>query len=97
MCVSFFYFQWGVPEIHVIAVLGSRTGLQSILDKHPDVYFSLAAVDDKVTDDGELLPGMGDAGDRQFGTATVYEDEEELMHPSRRKRTLSESLDSIKE
>lgn len=80
-----------MPEIHVISVLGSRAGIQSIMEKHPDVYFSLAAVDEEVTEDGELLPGMGDAGDRQFGTATVYEDEEELLHPSRRKRTLSES------
>lgn len=55
------------------------------------MYFSLGAVDEQVTENGELVPGLGDAGDRQFGTATVYEDEEELMHPSRRKRALSES------
>jgi uracil phosphoribosyltransferase len=80
-----------VKEIHVISVLASRSGLQAIVEKHPDVYFSLGAIDE-VTETGELLPGMGDAGDRQFGTVATDEDEEELMHPSRRKRTLSEAL-----
>lgn len=84
--------QWGVKEIHVISVLASRAGLHAIVEKHPDVYFSLGAIDENVTENGALVPGMGDAGDRQFGTAPVDEDEEELMHPSRRKRTLSEAL-----
>ncbi|GAX27253.1 uracil phosphoribosyltransferase [Fistulifera solaris] len=83
--------KWGVKEIHVISVLASRSGLRAIVEKHPDVYFSLGAIDE-VTETGELLPGMGDAGDRQFGTVAADEDEEELMHPSRRKRTLSEAL-----
>lgn len=94
LCLILFrqHLQWGVKEIHIISVLASRAGLQSIVEKHPDVYFSLGAIDENVTENGALVPGMGDAGDRQFGTAPVEEDEEELMHPSRRKRSLSEAL-----
>jgi hypothetical protein len=58
---------------------------------HPDVSFWVGTVDEEVTDDGTVLPGLGDAGDRQFGTATVLEDDESLLHPSRRKRALSQA------
>lgn len=85
--------QWGVPKIHVISVIASRAGLKSIVDAHPDVNVTVATIDEKVTDDGVVLPGLGDPGDRQFGTANIYDDEESLLHPSRRKRTLSQSLD----
>jgi len=73
-------------------VIASRNGLKQIIDAHPDVYVTVGTVDDTVTDDGVVLPGLGDAGDRQFGTRPMKEDEESLMHPSRRKRTLSETL-----
>ena len=83
--------QWGVPKIHVISVVGSRAGLKSIVEAHPDISISVGTVDDEVNDEGFIVPGLGDAGDRLFGTAPVWEDDESLLHPSRRKRTLSES------
>lgn len=86
------YYQWGVPQIHVMAVIGSKSGIQQLIDAHPDVHITVGTVDD-VGADGRLQPGLGDSGDRLFGTAPAAEDEESLLHPSRRKRTLSQSLD----
>lgn len=56
---------------------------------HPDVEITLGAVDDTLTESGVILPGLGDAGDRLFGTPMI-DDDEALLHPSKRKRTLSE-------
>mmetsp|Transcript_16008 Transcript_16008/g.22569 ORF Transcript_16008/g.22569 Transcript_16008/m.22569 type:complete len:250 (+) Transcript_16008:126-875(+) len=81
--------KWGVPKIHVIAVIGSREGIRAILTKFPEVVLTVGAVDEELNEDGILLPGLGDAGDRLFGTCLLEEDEEELVHPSKRKRTLS--------
>jgi hypothetical protein len=39
-----------------------------LLETHPDVELYIAAVDDELSEDGMILPGIGDAGDRQFGT-----------------------------
>lgn len=74
-------------------MIASRSGLKSIVDAHPDVSITIATIDEQVTDDGVVLPGLGDAGDRLFGTSNIYNDEESLLHPSRRKRTLSQSLE----
>jgi uracil phosphoribosyltransferase len=81
--------QWGVPQIHVICVIASRSGLKNIMEAYPDIYISVGTVDEEVTEEGFVIPGLGDVGDRLFGTATVLEDDESLMHPSRRKRALS--------
>ncbi len=93
--VSFHHFnlnvnqQWGVSKIHVVSVIASKQGLTELLHIHPDVHVTLGHVDDELTADGNVMPGLGDAGDRLFGTASVMEDEEELVHPSKRKRTMS--------
>ena len=81
--------KWGVKEIHVIAVIASSTGLKQLADKHPDVYISVGTVDSQMSESGLVLPGMGDAGDRQFGTHVTAEDDadDELVHPSKRKRS----------
>lgn len=84
--------QWGVPQIHVMAAIASKAGIQQLVDAHPDVYITVGMVDD-VGDDGRLQPGLGDSGDRLFGTAPATEDEESLLHPSRRKRAMSQSLE----
>ena len=63
------------------------------MNDHPDVSFSVGTIDDKLDENGTVIPGLGDAGDRQFGTAPVMEEEEALKHPSRRKRTLSQSTE----
>ena len=77
--------QWGVKQIHVVSVVASATGLKQMSEAHPDVYISTGTVDSKMSDSGLILPGIGDAGDRQFGTH-IADDEEALVHPSKRKR-----------
>ena len=60
--------QWGVKEIHVLSVLASSKGLSELLKYHPDVHVTVGHIDDKLNDDGDIVPGLGDAGDRLFGT-----------------------------
>ena len=62
--------------------------MSELLKYHPDVHITVGHVDEKLNDDGDLVPGLGDAGDRLFGTPLIA-DEEELVHPSKRKRTMS--------
>lgn len=81
-----------MTKIHVLAAIASKAGIQQLLSAHPDVRITVGTVDE-VGDDGRLLPGLGDSGDRLFGTAPAAEDEESLLHPSRRKRTMSQSLE----
>ena len=68
-----------------MSVVASDTGLKQISEAHPDVYISTGNVDTKISENGLILPGIGDAGDRQFGTH-IADDEEALVHPSKRKR-----------
>lgn len=73
----------------MICVVGSVTGLKALRETHPDVKVTVACVDSMNTE-GALWPGLGDSGDRLFGTAPTIDDDEALVHPSRRKRTLSQ-------
>lgn len=77
-------------KIHVMAVIASERGLQQLVDAHPDISITVGMVD-TIGENGQLFPGLGDSGDRLFGTAPAAEDEEALMHPSRRKRTHSQT------
>jgi len=49
-------------------VVGAPEGVQRIEKDHPDVDIFLAALDEKLNDHGYIVPGLGDAGDRLFGT-----------------------------
>lgn len=71
-----------------MAVVASDTGLKQLAEAHPDVYISTGTVDTKITEEGVILPGIGDAGDRQFGThiTGADDDSESLVHPTKRKR-----------
>ncbi|MGD8604990.1 MAG: uracil phosphoribosyltransferase, partial [Anaerolineales bacterium] len=60
---------WGVNKIKFVGVLAAPEGLQTLQQAHPDVPVHLAAVDDHLNQVGYIVPGLGDAGDRQFGTA----------------------------
>jgi uracil phosphoribosyltransferase len=79
--------QWGVPKIHVISVIASKQGLTELLTHIPDLHVTLGHIDEELNADGDVLPGLGDSGDRLFGTGPVEQDEEELVHPSKRKRS----------
>lgn len=60
--------QWGVSNIIFMGIIGSPEGIQTLLSRHPGLPIYLAAVDEKLNEKGYILPGLGDAGDRQFGT-----------------------------
>lgn len=75
-----------MPKIHVISVLGSRQGLRRLSEVHGDVQVTVGMVDETLTEDGLVLPGLGDSGDRLFGTPMV-DDDDDLLHPSKRKRS----------
>jgi len=60
--------QWGVQHIKYLGVLAAPEGIERLNNAHPDVPIYVAAVDDHLNDVGFIVPGLGDAGDRQFGT-----------------------------
>jgi uracil phosphoribosyltransferase len=60
--------RWGVRKIKFVGIIGSPEGVSLMQTHHPDVDIHLAAVDQALNDHGYILPGLGDAGDRQFGT-----------------------------
>jgi uracil phosphoribosyltransferase len=60
--------RWGVTRIKFVGLIGAPEGIQRMQESHPDVPIYLAAIDERLNDRGYILPGLGDAGDRQFGT-----------------------------
>ncbi|TFH34965.1 MAG: uracil phosphoribosyltransferase [Anaerolineales bacterium] len=60
--------QWGVRKIKFVGLIASPQGIEALHKKHPDVPIHLAAIDRDLNQRGFILPGLGDAGDRQFGT-----------------------------
>jgi uracil phosphoribosyltransferase len=61
--------RWGVTKIKFVAILAAPEGIEYIHKNHPEVPIYLAAVDERLNERGYIVPGLGDAGDRQFGTA----------------------------
>jgi uracil phosphoribosyltransferase len=61
--------KWGVKKIKFVGLIGSPEGIAVVHNAHPEVPIHLAAVDERLNEVGYILPGLGDAGDRQFGTA----------------------------
>ncbi len=60
--------RWGICHIHFVGVIGSPEGVYRLSQHHPDIAITLAAIDDHLNDSGFIVPGLGDAGDRQFAT-----------------------------
>ncbi len=58
----------GANVIKLVCVVGAPEGVERITADHPDVDIHLAALDEKLNDHGYIVPGLGDAGDRLFGT-----------------------------
>tara|TARA_B110000090_G_scaffold203351_1_gene247809 strand:+ start:952 stop:1578 length:627 start_codon:yes stop_codon:yes gene_type:complete len=58
----------GARDIKFLCLLAAPEGIARMQDAHPDVDIVTAAVDEKLSDIGYILPGLGDAGDRMFGT-----------------------------
>ncbi len=61
--------RWGVSKIKFVGLIGAPEGIANMQRHHPDVPIHLAAIDDHLNERGYIIPGLGDAGDRQFGTA----------------------------
>ena len=61
--------RWGVTNIKFVGILAAPEGIAVLQGAHPDVPIHVAAIDDRLNQQGYILPGLGDAGDRQFGTA----------------------------
>jgi uracil phosphoribosyltransferase len=59
---------WGAKKIKYVGLIGAPEGIKRLQDAHPDVDIYLAAVDDHLNEHAYIVPGLGDAGDRQFGT-----------------------------
>jgi uracil phosphoribosyltransferase len=60
--------QWGVRKIKFVGILAAPQGIENLQKHHPDVNIHIAGIDETLNQRGYILPGLGDAGDRQFGT-----------------------------
>ena len=60
--------RWGVRKIKFVGVIGVPEGIQNMQTHHPDIPIYLAAIDDHLNERAYIVPGLGDAGDRIFGT-----------------------------
>ena len=58
----------GVKDIRFVCLLAAPEGIERLTKAHPDVQIWTAAVDERLNEHGYIIPGLGDAGDRMFGT-----------------------------
>ena len=58
----------GCKEIRALVLVAAPVGIDAVLSKHPDVHIYTASIDDGLNEHGYIMPGLGDAGDRIFGT-----------------------------
>ena len=58
----------GAKHLHFVCLVASPEGLKLMAKTHPEVPVTTAAIDDCLNDQGYIVPGLGDAGDRIFGT-----------------------------
>lgn len=59
---------WGVSKIKFVGLIAAPEGIERLHTAHPDVPIHIAAIDDHLNENGYIIPGLGDAGDRLFGT-----------------------------
>jgi uracil phosphoribosyltransferase len=60
---------WGADRIKFVGILAAPEGIAALQEAHPDVPIYIAKIDSHLNEIGYIVPGLGDAGDRQFGTA----------------------------
>ena len=63
-----FLKEYGCKHIKLMSIIGAPEGIKKVQDEHPDVDIFVAAEDEKLNEHGYIVPGLGDAGDRIFGT-----------------------------
>lgn len=61
--------RWGAKRVKFVGILAAPEGVEALSKAHPDVPIHLAHIDSHLNEIGYIVPGLGDAGDRQFGTA----------------------------
>ncbi len=59
---------WGVEKIKFMSLIAAPEGVEKLSSVHPDVPIHTAALDERLNENGYIIPGLGDAGDRMFGT-----------------------------
>ena len=59
---------WGSVKIKLVNLIAAPEGVEAVTSAHPDVAIYCAALDRQLNEKGYIMPGLGDAGDRQFGT-----------------------------
>src|SRR3990172_7570976 len=62
--------KWGAVRIKLVNLIAAPEGVDAVTKAHPDVEIYTAALDRQLNERGYIMPGLGDAGDRQFGTGT---------------------------
>ena len=60
----------GVKKIKFLCIISAPEGIERMQKEHPDVQIYCAKIDDHLNEVGYIVPGLGDAGDRIFGTKT---------------------------
>lgn len=60
--------KWGVKKIKFVGLIAAPEGIKAMQAAHPDIDIYVAAIDDHLNERAYIVPGLGDAGDRQFGT-----------------------------
>ncbi|WP_125153346.1 uracil phosphoribosyltransferase [Clostridium rectalis] len=58
----------GAKHIRLMCLISAPEGIKAVMDAHPDVDIYVGSIDEKLSEDGYILPGLGDAGDRLYGT-----------------------------
>jgi uracil phosphoribosyltransferase len=61
--------KWGARKIKYIGIIAAPQGIKAMREAHPDIPIHIGVVDDGLNENAYIVPGLGDAGDRQFGTA----------------------------
>jgi uracil phosphoribosyltransferase len=62
---------WGATRIKLVNLIAAPEGVRAVASAHPDVPIYTAALDRELNERGYIMPGLGDAGDRQFGTGNT--------------------------
>jgi len=96
---------WGCPKIVVVSLIATSQGAASLLAEHPDVQLFVAQASDELTEEGKAVPGLGDAGDRQFDAADTESnpygitmaggDTSDSMSSMKERKRSAEDMDSI--
>ena len=58
----------GCTNLIFVGLVGAPEGVKALSSAHPDIDIYLASLDEKLNDKGYIVPGLGDCGDRLFGT-----------------------------